>query len=231
MSLKYEYFRRRNVDLGVPSTTGVISSREVLAIREIETFKKLCRIKGIDPKLDGDASTFLDLGSGDQFLRLALDGTNYIPLDIDDVDFESEALPILDDSVDVLFSLAVVEHVNNIDHFMSECFRVLKPNGIIYLSTPNFRYCFRDFYNDPTHVRPFTEVSLCKTVEYYGFKSVEVFPSARCKTDWFYKGKHRFTKCAYLPFLGTNKWAPSFLCGRATGIICLGVKSMLIDQC
>ena len=23
---------------------------------------------------------------------------------------------------------------------------------------------------------------------------------------WFYKGKYRFTKCAYLPFLGTNKW-------------------------
>jgi hypothetical protein len=63
---------------------------------------------------------------------------------------------------------------------------------------------------------------------YYGFKSVEVFPSARCKTDWFYKGKHRFAKCAYLPFLGTNKWAPSFLCGRATGIICLANKPMSI---
>ena len=202
MPLKHEYFKSRNNDLSVANNNGS-ASREVLATREIATFKKLCRIKGIDPKLDG--STFLDLGSGDQFLRLALHGTNYVPLDIDDMDFESEALPISNDSVDILFSLAVVEHINNIDHFMSECFRVLKPNGIIYLSTPNFRYCFRDFYNDPTHVRPFTEVSLCKTVEYYGFKSVEVFPSARCKTDWFYKGKYRFTKCAYLPFLGTNK--------------------------
>lgn len=219
--LKHEYFKTRNNDLSATNDKGS-AGREALAIREIATFKKLCRIKGIEPKLDG--STFLDLGSGDQFLRLAVDGTNYIPLDIDDMDFESEALPIPDDSVDILFSLAVVEHINNIDHFMSECFRVLKPNGIIYLSTPNFRYCFRDFYNDPTHVRPFTDVSLCKTVEYYGFKSVEVFPSARCKTDWFYKGKYRFTKCAYLPFFGTNKWAPSFLCGRATGIICLGVK-------
>lgn len=221
MPLKHEYFKSRNNDLSATNDKG-FAGREPLAIREIETFKTLCRIKGIVPKLDG--STFLDLGSGDQFLRLAVDGTNYVPLDIDDMDFESEALPIPDDSVDILFSLAVVEHINNIDHFMSECFRVLKPNGIIYLSTPNFRYCFRDFYNDPTHVRPFTDVSLCKTVEYYGFKNVEVFPSARCKTDWFYKGKYRFTKCAYLPFLGTNRWAPSLLCGRATGIICLGVK-------
>ncbi|MDA7563040.1 methyltransferase domain-containing protein [Gammaproteobacteria bacterium] len=219
--LKHKYFKTRNDDLSVTNEKGSVG-REALAIREIETFKKLCQIKGIEPKLDG--VTFLDLGSGDQFLRFAVDGTNYIPLDIDDMDFDSEALPIPDDSVDILFSLAVVEHINNIDHFMSECFRVLKPNGIIYLSTPNFRYCFRDFYNDPTHVRPFTEISLCKAVEYYGFKSVEVFPSARCKTDWFYKGKYRFTKCAYLPFLGTNNWAPSFLCGRATGIICLGIK-------
>ena len=221
MPLKHEYFKKRNNDLSATSDRGS-ASREALAVREITTFKTLCRIKGIDPKLDG--STFLDLGSGDQFLRHAVEGTRYMPLDIDDMDFESEVLPVADDSVDILFSLAVVEHINNIDHFMSECFRVLKPNGIIYLSTPNFRYCFRDFYNDPTHVRPFTDVSLRKTVEYYGFETVEVFPSARCKSDWFYKGKYRFTKCAYLPFLGTNRWAPSLLCGKATGIICLGVK-------
>ena len=220
-SLKNEYFNSRLRDLRIENDSSA-AIRELLAIREIATFKSLCRIKGFDPKLDG--TTFLDLGSGDQFLRLALDGTNYIPLDINDLDFESEELPIPDNSVDILFSLAVVEHITNTEHFMSECFRVLKPKGIIYLTTPNFRYCFRDFYNDPTHVRPFTDVSLCKTVEYYGFKSVEVFPNARCKADWFYKGKYRFTKCAYLPFLGTNKWAPSFLCGRTTGIICLGVK-------
>ena len=225
-SLKNEYFNSRLRDLSLENDSSA-ASRELLAIREIVTFKSLCRIKGFDPKLDG--TTLLDVGSGDQFLRLALDGTNYIPLDIDDLDFESEALPVPDNSVDILFSLAVVEHITDIGHFMSECFRVLKPKGLIYLTTPNFRYCFRDFYNDPTHVRPFTDVSLGKTVEYYGFKSVEVFPSARCKADWFYKGKYRFTKCAYLPFLGTNKWAPSFLCGKANGIICLGVKPMHID--
>ena len=220
-SLKNEYFNSRLRDLRIENDSSA-AIRELLAIREIATFKSLCRIKGFDPKLDG--TTFLDLGSGDQFLRLALDGTNYIPLDINDLDFESEELPIPDNSVDILFSLAVVEHITNTEHFMSECFRVLKPKGIIYLTTPNFRYCFRDFYNDPTHVRPFTDVSLPKTVEYYGFGSVEAFPNARCKADWFYKGKYRFAKCAYLPFLGTNKWAPSFLCGRTTGIICLGVK-------
>jgi|SaaInlV_135m_DNA_3_1039749.scaffolds.fasta_scaffold18842_2 SAM-dependent methyltransferase len=226
LSLKHEYFNSRNRDLSEKNDNSS-ASRSFLAIRELDTFKGLCRIKGIDDNLDG--ATFLDLGAGDQFLGLALSGANYIPLDIEDLDFESEALPISDDSVDILFSLAVVEHISNIGHFMSECFRVLKPNGIIYLSTPNFRYCFRDFYNDPTHVHPFTDISLAKTVEYYGFDSVEAFPNARCKTDWFYKGKYRFSKCAYLPFLGSNRWAPRFLCGRATGIFCLGVKPISKD--
>ena len=224
MSLKHEYFNFRNKDLGEKNDTGS-TSRKFLAIRELETFKVLCRINGIDAKLEG--ATFLDLGSGDQFLRFALNDANYIPLDINDVDFETEVLPIPDDSVDILFSLAVIEHINNIDHFMSECFRILKPEGIIYLSTPNFKYSFRDFYNDPTHVRPFTDISLFKTVKYYGFKSVEVFPNARCKADWFYKGKYRFAKCAHLPFFGTNKWAPRVLCGRSAGLFCLGVKPLL----
>ena len=34
-----------------------------------------------------------------------------MPLDIDDLDFEFEALPVPDDSIDILFSLAVVEHI------------------------------------------------------------------------------------------------------------------------
>ena len=115
-------------------------------------------------------------------------------------------------------------NISDIDHFMNECKRVLRPGGNIYLSTPNFRYCFRTFYNDPTHVRPFTDVSLKELVAYYEFENVNIFPGARCKSEWFYKGKYKFAKCAYLPFKGDNKWAPSILCGRATSIICIARK-------
>ena len=100
LSLKHEYFNSRNRDLSEKNDNSS-ASRSFLAIRELDTFKGLCRIKGIDDNLDG--ATFLDLGAGDQFLGLALSGANYIPLDIEDLDFESEALPISDDSVDILF--------------------------------------------------------------------------------------------------------------------------------
>jgi SAM-dependent methyltransferase len=221
LTLKKIYYEKRNIDLG-KSILKNQPSRKLLANRELITFKKLCKINSIIPPLG--VGKFLDLGAGDRFLKLALENEEYIPLDIDDIDFESEKFPIKDGSIDILFSLAVIEHIKNIDHFMSECFRVLKPNGVIYLSTPNFRYSFRGFYDDPTHVRPFTEISLKETLKYYGFSNVETFPNARCKSEWFYKGKYKFTKCAYLPFLGSNMWAPKFLCGRAKGIFCLATK-------
>lgn len=45
--LKHEYFKTRNNDLSVANNNGS-AGREALAIREIATFKTLCRIKGID---------------------------------------------------------------------------------------------------------------------------------------------------------------------------------------
>jgi SAM-dependent methyltransferase len=221
MFLKHKYFQHNNIaQLADDAPVG----RKILAQRELMTFGTLCALGNIECEFD--KATFLDLGAGDQFLKLALDeaDTNYLPLDVMDVDFDMDPLPIDDSSVDILFSLAVLEHINNTDHFLSERYRVLKPGGVIYLSTPNFKYCYKQFYDDPTHVRPFTDLSLKQIVDYYEFTNVEVYPGARCKSDWFYTGKYRFSKCRYLPFLGSNKWAPAFLCGRATSIFCLGQK-------
>ena len=66
----------------------------------------------------------------------------------------------------------MIEHLYNIDHFLSEVFRILKPGGIFYLSTPNFRYCYKSFYDDPTHVKPYTDESIGKTLTIFGFESV-----------------------------------------------------------
>ena len=223
MSLNRKYYRNRNSKLG--SSEGLkLSSRNNLAIREVQTYEMLCKLS--DNNLNIENSFFLDLGAGDQFLKSTIEslGSKYIPLDIEDVDFNKEVLPIDDSSIDVLFSLAVIEHISDIDHFMNECRRVLRPGGNIYLSTPNFRYCFRTFYNDPTHVRPFTDVSLKELVAYYGFENVNIFPGARCKSEWFYRGKYKFAKCAYLPFKGDNKWVPSLFSGRATSIFCIARK-------
>ncbi len=46
-------------------------------------------------------------------------------------------LPLSADSVDMLVSLQTVEHVWDQDAFVAECARVLRPGGVLVLSTPN----------------------------------------------------------------------------------------------
>lgn len=45
--------------------------------------------------------------------------------------------PIKDESVDIVISFAVIEHLDNWDNFLSEAFRILKKDGIIILTTPD----------------------------------------------------------------------------------------------
>ena len=47
------------------------------------------------------------------------------------------ALPLRDRSVDAVVSLQTLEHVWDQDAFLAECVRVLRPTGMLALSTPN----------------------------------------------------------------------------------------------
>lgn len=47
------------------------------------------------------------------------------------------ALPLHDDSVDLLVSLQTIEHLWSQDTFVAECARVLRPGATIVISTPN----------------------------------------------------------------------------------------------
>lgn len=48
----------------------------------------------------------------------------------------NEALPVADASVDVALSLAVLEHLEKPEVFVRELFRVVKPGGVVLLTTP-----------------------------------------------------------------------------------------------
>ena len=170
----------------------------------------------------------LDLGCADRFLEPACQsrGWNYRGLDYTDVNFETDTLPIDTNSVDIVVSLAVIEHLRDSDNFLSEIFRCLKPGGIVYLSTPNFQLDFKNFYNDPTHVKPYTPESLKQLLNLSGFSSTATFPGLRCKDISWYRGKNRFLKAYYLlPFSGNTKWiVPNFLKGHTRSIFALGKK-------
>ena len=62
---------------------------------------------------------------------------NYASPKITYLQGDAKAIPIDDNSVDVVVSFETLEHIDDYEKFMSEIKRVLKPNGLLVLSTPN----------------------------------------------------------------------------------------------
>ncbi|MDE1850004.1 MAG: methyltransferase domain-containing protein [Candidatus Micrarchaeota archaeon] len=50
-------------------------------------------------------------------------------------DFNTERLPYKDNTFDKVYSREVIAHLYAPMHFLKECYRVLKPNGELYLTT------------------------------------------------------------------------------------------------
>lgn len=198
-----------------------------LGIREIDTLKMLA--KEVDFQTNGIKS-FLDVGCGDKYLQQACheSGWNYLGIDYSDANFEFDTFPVNDASFDIICSLAVIEHLTNPDNFLNEVFRCLKPGGLLYLSTPNFQLDFINFYNDPTHVHPYTPISLELLLQLKNFRNVHIFPGLRCKNISWYRGKYRFLK-AYLllPFRNdAPSFIPDFLKGHSRSIFALATKPL-----
>ncbi len=56
---------------------------------------------------------------------------------VEDVDLERELLPHAEASFDRIVATEILEHLATPALFLSECWRVLRPSGVLYLTTPN----------------------------------------------------------------------------------------------
>lgn len=97
-------------------------------------------------------------------------GLNVLPGDILDW-LKSSA----DSSIDVITAFHVAEHLpfEVLRALISESYRVLRPNGLLILETPNpenFSMGAGKFYIDPTHERPLHPLLLAFLVEHTGFE-------------------------------------------------------------
>ena len=96
---------------------------------------------------------------------------NFIYLDIvnsGNVDIIADAayMSIRDNTVDLIINIAVLEHVKEPSKVASECFRILKPGGKIFVSAP-FHHMF---HTDPTDIQRYTHIGLAN-----------LFKSLRCE--------------------------------------------------
>ncbi|MDD5355579.1 MAG: class I SAM-dependent methyltransferase [Candidatus Omnitrophica bacterium] len=102
-------------------------------------------------------------------------------------DISQDSLPFADESFDGIILNHVLEHLPDTRHALKECRRVLKKGGLIYIETPSNRTIFLpylpfkssksrklvqcwNFYDDPTHIRPYTSYSLFRLLSENNYK-------------------------------------------------------------
>lgn len=85
-------------------------------------------------------------------------------------------LPLPDASVDIVVNFQVIEHLWDQPQFVAECARVLRPSGLLMVSTPN-RITFspgRDTPINPFHTRELNAAELTELLVGAGFAEVSV---------------------------------------------------------
>jgi len=115
-------------------------------------------------------------------------------------DLEHEFLPFEKNTFDIVFGKSVIEHILNTDLILSDIYRILKPEGIVLILTPAWESQYRHFYNDYTHVKPFTRKGLQNALKMNKFQSVECNYFTQLPLVWRFPFLRYFTDIlAFLP--------------------------------
>jgi SAM-dependent methyltransferase len=158
-------------------------------------------------------------------------GLNTVSFDLDDI---SRPYPLKDAEFCAVISLATIEHLYNIDNFFREAKRILKDDGYLYISVPNYNglnyllpLLFKGkTFHDPLasgekyefygHLRYFTHISLIKYISSFGFTAEAVYlGKPEMGTNYLkFKSKHSMGAALYKAFMLTlysvfpPRWAP-----------------------
>jgi SAM-dependent methyltransferase len=120
--------------------------------------------------------------------RIFLDGCRELKLDVSEQDALSFLRQLKRDSVGVLTSFHMIEHLDHkiLIALLDETLRVLRPGGIAIFETPNPRNVVVgscNFYLDPTHKRPLPPDLSRYLLEARGFSKVELRDLHPCSEE------------------------------------------------
>jgi len=162
----------------------------------------------------------LDMGCGDGtfakafasigFPVVRVDKELFLQDGIDQCDFEKDELPYKRNKYDVVFCKSVIEHLREPWNMLSECLRVLNVGGVAILLAPDWNSQWRTFYDDPTHVHPYTVKGIKNTLKFAGFRDVA--------SEKFYQLPMLWKRPWMRPFLMFNRWA------RESMVLAIGKK-------
>lgn len=139
----------------------------------------------------------LQLGAGQNLLP-GWFNTDYFPrANIFFVDV-TKTFPIPSDSFNFVFTEHHIEHISYKDAvlMLKESFRVLKPGGVIKITTPDLKKSLASYFNDDLYHEEFKNHS--KNIIYSGFHNaihyvpVDDYFKAHEINDMFYNYEHKF---------------------------------------
>lgn len=88
------------------------------------------------------------------------------------VDLEEGKLPFENETFKAIYAYHILEHIKNLIPLMNEIYRVMKPEGKLFIKVPQNE----GIWADPTHVRGFSKISWRYYCDYpfskmYGIKT------------------------------------------------------------
>ena len=86
------------------------------------------------------------------------------------INLETDTLPQVTATIDIVLAFNILEHIYNYRHVVSEMFRILKPEGVLYGSVP----FLINYHPDPHDFFRYTTEALEKIFWEAGFSSIEI---------------------------------------------------------
>ena len=146
-----------------------------------KVWKAICRYltRYISPQ-----SSVLDLGSGYcDFInnisakhKVAIDtdinSMQYCDQDVSFLNIDATEIVFDEHSFDIIFASNLFEHLNDhkLEELTNKIFKILKNKGKLILIQPNYYYAYREYWDDFTHIKAFSHVSLSDFLISKGFK-------------------------------------------------------------
>lgn len=136
------------------------------------------------------------------------------------VDLANQKIPLNDNSVDYIFAIEVLEHIENPRFFMREVYRILSPGGVFIMTTPScdsltarLSYLIRGYfpafcdhdYRGSGHITPITVLDFKRMSSEVGFKKIDLDFSLPGRIPSFKKYWQFF-----MPFLKGKLWSDCF---------------------
>lgn len=128
------------------------------------------------------------------------------------------------ESFDVIFSKSFVEHILDPVDFSSRCKSRLVKGGYLLTLTPDWETNYWNFFDDITHIKPFSKITLRSMYTFTNFKEIEVFAIRQLPSTWKSKTMLALSRLAALMTptrLRTNikwlRWSRELMlvgCGR-----------------